>query len=148
MTPSAPASNFPRRDSWRSSGTIQWTSFSASKKYLRQTMPRKAPPKAPSGTWALVRMRAYSAGSSAASRRASQGFTQATTLTTTSGNTSRIPKTAMAMPQVRKRWRQSGVMSRSTEALTTALSKESETSRTDRTATMKTVLRMPSPVCR
>ena len=111
-------------------------------------MPRNAPPKAPSGTWALVRMRAYSAGSSAARRRASQGFTQATTLTTTSGKTMRIPKTAMAMPQVRKRWRQRGVMSRRTEAFTTALSKESETSSTERTATMKIVERTPGPVCR
>ena len=76
-------------------------------------------------------MRAYSAGSARRQPQRLPGADLATALTTTSGKTSRIPKTAMAMPQVRKRWRQTGVMSCSTEALTTALSKESETSSTD-----------------
>ena len=107
-------------------------------------MPRNAPPKAPRATWALVSTRAYSSGRSAASRSASRGPTRATALTTTSGKTKRIPNTATAMPQVRKRPRQIGVMSFITEAFTTALSKESETSRTASIPATKTVPAAPA----
>ncbi len=147
MTPSSTASNFPSRTSCFSSVPSQWTSFSASKKYFRQTIPRKAPPKAPRATWALVRMRAYSLGSNAARRSASIGPMPATTVTTTSGNTNRIPNTATAMPQVRKRWRQIAVMGSMTEAFTTALSNESETSSTASIAAMNTVVAIPAVVC-
>ena len=53
--------------------------------------------------------------------------------TMASGNTTRIPNTAKAMPQVRKRPCQTLSISLSTEALTTALSKLSEISSTDST---------------
>ena len=49
------------------------------------------------------------------------------------GKTIRIPNTAKAMPQVRNRFCQTSSISLSTEALTTALSKLSETSSTEST---------------
>ena len=48
----------------------------------------------------------------------------------------RMPNTAKAMPQVRKRRCQTSSISLRTEALTTALSKLSDISSTDRTATI------------
>nr|WP_248362671.1 hypothetical protein [Anaeromyxobacter oryzae] len=50
------------------------------------------------------------------------------------------------MPQVRNRLRQTGDMSRSTVAFTTALSNDSEVSRTPSTATMKRVPATPAAV--
>ncbi len=73
----------------------------------------------------------------------SQGDMNAVALTMRTGSTSRVPKTATAMPQVRKRFRQIGGTSRSTFALTTALSKESVTSRTIRMATVKSAANPP-----
>src|SRR3546814_2782976 len=67
-------------------------------------------------------------------------------MTITSGKTMRMPKTAIAIPQVKKRRCQTGSMSLSTEALTAALSKESETSRTARTAHIQRMPRAPSTV--
>ncbi len=109
-------------------------------------MPRKAPPNACRGTWASVRTRAYSPGCSVARRTACHGPICATTLTTTSGKTNRIPKTAIAMPQVRKRLRHSGVVCLRTVALTTALSNDSDISSTLSTATRKTVRPAPASV--
>ncbi len=109
-------------------------------------MPRNAPPNACSGTCASVRTRAYSSGWKVARRTACRGPIWAMTLTTTSGKTNRIPKTAMAMPQVRKRFRHSGVVCLRTVALTTALSNDSEISRTLSTATRKTVRPAPASV--
>ena len=55
-----------------------------------------------------------------------------------------MPNTAMAMPHVMKRRRQTGVISFSTVAFTTALSNDSETSRIASTATMNIVERAPT----
>ena len=52
------------------------------------------------------------------------------------GKTIRIPKTAINIPIVRKRCCQTGSISRSTVALTTALSKLSDTSRIESTTTI------------
>ena len=52
----------------------------------------------------------------------------------TSGNTSRIPNTAITMPMVRKIRCQKALIRSSTVALTTALSNDSEISRMPRIA--------------
>ncbi|SKY01413.1 Uncharacterised protein [Mycobacteroides abscessus subsp. abscessus] len=52
--------------------------------------------------------------------------------TITSGKTSRMPKTAISTPMVKKIFCQNALMRRSTVALMTALSKESDTSRMPR----------------
>ncbi len=67
---------------------------------------------------------------------ASIGPSWALTATITTGNTSRIPKTAMRMPMVRKIFCQKAFIFFRIPALITALSKESEISRIDRIATM------------
>ena len=99
-------------------------------------MARKAPPNAETEMCASVRIRAYSLGSVKASTVAVHGEIWAITATMTTGNTTRMPNTAMAMPQVRNRRRQMASMFFSTVALTTALSKERLTSRTPSTTTM------------
>ncbi len=91
-------------------------------------------------------IREYSLGCVAESTKAAHGLRPAMIATIRTGNTIRIPKTAMAMPQVMKRRRHTGSISRSTVALTTALSNESETSSTASTATMKVVCRTPATV--
>lgn len=53
--------------------------------------------------------------------------------TITSGKTSRMPKTATRIPKVRNSFCQKGLQFLRTEALTTALSKDSETSMIPRT---------------
>ena len=60
-----------------------------------------------------------------------------------------MPKTAMTMPQVRNRRCQTSSISSSTEALTTALSNDSETSSIDSTTTIQRTEAMPPrvPVC-
>src|SRR6478609_7426880 len=73
----------------------------------------------------------------------STGPSPAAIATTASGNTIRMPKTAMTMPQVRKRRCQTSSMSLSTVALTTALSNDSEISSTDSTITIHTSDRVP-----
>ena len=55
--------------------------------------------------------------------------------TISNGNSSRMPNTAMATPTVRKIFCQNAFIRTSTVALTTALSKDNETSRTARIAT-------------
>ena len=65
---------------------------------------------------------------------ASTGFSPAVTATMTSGNTSRMPNTAIRMPTVRKIRCQNAFIRSSTVALTTALSNESEISRMPRIA--------------
>ncbi len=62
------------------------------------------------------------------------------------GNTIRIPKTAKAMPQVRKRFCQTSSISLRTEALTTALSKLSEISRIESTKTIHRTCNIPAMV--
>jgi hypothetical protein len=62
------------------------------------------------------------------------------------GKTKRIPKTAIKIPQVRNRALQTGVIYRSTVALTTALSKETETSRIVRTKHRNIMVRAPAQV--
>ena len=57
-----------------------------------------------------------------------------------------MPKTAIRIPQVRKRRCQTGVIVLSLFALTMALSKLSEISSTERTATMKRTESVPSSV--
>ena len=91
-------------------------------------------------------MREYSSGSVAARTTAAIGPILAMTATITSGKTIRMPKTAIAMPQVMKRRRQTGSICASTVALTTALSNDSDTSSTPSTATMKTVVSVPPTV--
>ena len=71
-------------------------------------------------------------------RTASHGVTRAAIATMRSGKTMRIPNTAMAMPQVRKRLTHFSSMSRKTVALTTALSRLSDVSMTPKTAAIKT----------
>ena len=66
---------------------------------------------------------------SSASRTASTGLSFAVMPTMSSGKISRIPNTAIATPTVRKIFCQNGDIRTSTVALTTALSKDSETSR-------------------
>jgi hypothetical protein len=75
---------------------------------------------------------------------AEKGSIRAMIATMTSGKRIRMPKTAMAMPHVMKRRRQTGVISFSTVAFTTALSNDSETSRIASTATMNIVDRAPT----
>src|SRR4029453_8704667 len=65
---------------------------------------------------------------------AEMGSIRAMIATITSGKTIRMPKTAMAIPPVMKRRRQTGVICFSTVAFTTALSNDSETSRIASTA--------------
>ena len=75
---------------------------------------------------------------------AEKGSIRAINATMTSGKIIRMPKTAMAIPHVINRRRQTGVISLSTVAFTTALSKDKETSRTAKTATMNIVERAPT----
>ncbi len=75
---------------------------------------------------------------SSASCQASTGERSAVTKTMTSGNSSRMPKTAMRMPTVRKILTQNSDIRFRTLALTTALSKESDTSSTIRIAVTAT----------
>ena len=110
-------------------------------------MARNAPPKAATETCALVNTREYSSASVAAMTSADQGSMRAMIATITSGKTIRMPKTAMAIPQVRKRRRHSGLISLSTVALTTALSKDSEISKIASTLTMNNVDKAPTMVC-
>ena len=91
-------------------------------------------------------MREYSSGWVAASTIACQGPILAAMTTISSGKTIRMPKTAMMMPQVRKRCCHSGVISFSLLALTMALSKLSEISRTARTQQMKKMVSVPPTV--
>ena len=56
--------------------------------------------------------------------------------TITTGKTSRMPKTAIRTPMVRKIFCQKALIFFRTPALTTALSKDSEISRIDRMATI------------
>ena len=79
-------------------------------------------------------MRAYSSGRAAARTTASHGPILAAITTISSGNTIRIPNTAIRIPQVRKRRCHFGVISFSLLALTMALSKDSEISRTASTS--------------
>ena len=69
-----------------------------------------------------------------ASRTASTGPSLAVIPTMSSGKISRIPNTAIATPTVRKIRCQNGLIRTSTVALTTALSNDSDTSRTARIA--------------
>ena len=75
---------------------------------------------------------------------AEKGSIRAMIATITSGKTIRMPKTAMAIPHVMKRRRQTGVICFSTVAFTTALSNDSETSRIASTATINIVERAPT----
>jgi hypothetical protein len=75
---------------------------------------------------------------------ADKGSIRAMIATMRSGKTIRMQKTAMAIPHVMNRRRQTGVICFSTVALTTALSNDSETSRIASTATMNIVERPPS----
>ena len=63
--------------------------------------------------------------------------------TMASGNTTRMPNTAKAIPQVRKRFCQTSSISLRTDALTTALSKLSEISSTDRTTMIHSIDSVP-----
>ena len=71
---------------------------------------------------------------SSASRTASTGFSLAVMPTISSGNSNRMPNTAIATPTVRKIFCQNGFSFTSTVAFTTALSKDSDTSSTARIA--------------
>ena len=122
--------------SLRSITAIQWTSLSRSKKNLSPTIARKAPPKPAMPTWAEDTIRSYSRGSLSERLTVSTGPSPAAMATIASGKTMRMPNTAKAMPQVRKRRCQTSSISLRTEALTTALSKLSDISSTDRTATI------------
>ena len=88
-------------------------------------------------------MRAYSSGFEAARTIASTGPMPAATTTINRGNTIRMPNTAIRMPHVRKRWRQTGVMVFSLLAFTMALSKDREISKTDRIRPMNRKLSAP-----
>jgi len=66
--------------------------------------------------------------------------------TISSGNTIRIPKTAIRIPQVRNRRCHSGRIPLRTLAFTMALSKLSEISRTARTATTTKMVSIPPRV--
>ena len=63
--------------------------------------------------------------------------------TMTTGKTSRMPKTAISMPTVRKIFCQKAFIFFRMPALTTALSKDSEISRTARIATMPSAVHPP-----
>ena len=91
-------------------------------------------------------MRAYSSGWLAASTSACHGPMPAAITTISSGNTIRMPKTAIRMPQVRKRRCQTGCMSLSLLAFTMALSKDNEISSTASTVTMNRIDSMPPSV--
>jgi len=132
--------------SLRSIMPIQCTSLSASKKNLSPTIARKAPPNPAMPTWAEETIRSYSAGSVSDSLTVSIGPSPAAIATIASGNTIRIPNTAKAMPHSRKRRCQTSSISLSTEALTTALSKLSETSSTDSTTMIHSICAVPATV--
>ncbi|KPC76262.1 hypothetical protein ADL35_22160 [Streptomyces sp. NRRL WC-3753] len=65
-----------------------------------------------------------------------QGLSRALTATITTGKTSRIPNTAITIPMVRKIFCQKAFIFFRIPALITALSNDSEISRTERIATM------------
>ncbi len=82
-----------------------------------------------------------------ATRTASHGLSFAVMATMMIGKISRMPKTAMSTPTVRKIFCQNAFSLRRMPALMTALSNESEISRTDRIATIASPLppqRMPA----
>ena len=112
----------------------QCSSFSSSNRKLRNTSSRKAPPKAATSAWWAVRLRAYSSGVLMAMCQTSTRPRPVATDTISSGNSRRMPNTATRMPTVRNSLRQNAFQLRSTEALTTALSKDSDTSSTPSTA--------------
>ena len=74
----------------------------------------------------------------------STGPSPAAMATIASGNTIRIPNTAKAMPHSRKRCCQTSSISLSTEAFTTALSKLSEISSTERTTMIHRTCAVPA----
>ena len=103
-------------------------------------MSRNMPPNAAIAGWAWFSRYPYVplvSGSplSRASRTASTGFSLAVIPTMSSGNSRRMPNTAMATPTVRKIFCQNVLIRTSTVALTTALSNDSEISRMPRIAT-------------
>ena len=106
-------------------------------------MARKAPPNPAMPTWAELTMRSYSSGLLSERSIVSTGPSPAAIATMASGKTTRMPKTAKAMPQVRKRRCQILSISFSTEAFTTALSKLSEISSTDNTAMIHSMEAVP-----
>ena len=70
----------------------------------------------------------------------------AVTATISNGKTMRIPNTAMGMPQVMNRCRQTASMCCRTAAFTTALSNDNDTSSTASTATMNVTVIVPDAV--
>ena len=95
-------------------------------------------------TWAELTSRSYSAGSFSDRLSACSGPIPAAIATMASGNTIRIPNTAKAIPQVRKRFCHTSSICVRTDALTTALSKLSETSSTDRITTIHSNCSVPA----
>src|SRR6056300_2119020 len=79
-------------------------------------------------------MREYSSGLDNAKCIAANGLIQANTATIIKGKTIRIPKTAIKIPQVKKRRCQTGVISTSLLAFTIALSNDSAISKAAKTA--------------
>ena len=102
-------------------------------------MARNAPPKPAMPICAPETISSYRAGSVSEMRSASTGPIPAAIATMASGKMMRMPNTAMTMPQVRKRCCHTALISPRTEALTTALSNESEISRTDSMATTHSI---------
>ena len=95
-------------------------------------MSRKMPPKAAMVGWASTSRsanRSWSASLPSASSTADHGLMPALALTSRNGKTSRIPKTAIRMPTVRKIVCQNFDIRRRIVALMTALSNENEISR-------------------
>lgn len=103
---------------------------------LRKIISRKTPPKAAIDGCASVTNCWYLSLSLSASSTASTGPILAVIATIRTGKTSRMPKTAISTPIVRKMVCQKALIRFRIPALITALSKDSETSRTARTATI------------
>ena len=118
----------PRIDATRrsrvSSPTIQSTDLSSSTKNFNATIIKKVPPKADIGPCACSMICEYFSGSAKAKWIAAKGLIQAKIATIAKGKIIRMPKTAIKIPQVRKRCCQIGVISSSLLAFTIALSKD------------------------
>ena len=134
----------PHLTKCRSTLWIQWTDFALSKKYLSETISKNIPPNAVIVPCTESRSLLYSSGSCKAMVMISKGETQTAALTINIGSTKRVPNTASRIPHVRKRFCHTGVIFLRTRAFTTALSKESVTSRTERMTT-KISASVPNP---
>ena len=141
------ASTLPKRASLRSSHSNHITSFSSKMKF-KKTSNKNIPPNAAISAWCSISFAEYSFGLLSAMLMTSIMPISAVTATMTIGNTRRIPNTAMSIPTVKKIIFQNLSHVLSTEALTTALSNDSEISITAKiSVTNSADIIVPTPPC-